>query len=266
MKNSKNNNIVQLLFIVAIICILLCIPLGILIGKNMYRNKDSGNIIYSNSAEVKQTIDNTTVNNQGINSNLLEKAETITEELSKHSISGNRLTWNLYKNNTLSNDEKTYIILHMLHYNGAFQDATFEEQGQCIFGYIEKSKVYDEFKNWFNGSASNIDIFPYQYKDNKFYFEGCGGFEASDYVVVYNYDYEQTNNYFYVYQAVGAVEFNGEISPLYNDVFMTKQMGNVTATTNVIIDESNYNDFSKYKLTFEISDDNLIFNSIIKIA
>ncbi|MBR4230731.1 MAG: hypothetical protein IKR74_01065 [Bacilli bacterium] len=272
MKKSSRYGIAALV-IVAIICVMFCMPLGILIGKSIYDKPD--NTQANNTIDVNNgnTTSNTTIDNNGdeeiivddntILSQLKERVELLDDG------SYNGYTWDLYKNTGLSNENKTFITLKTLSKD--FTKLTdSESEEKCLNGYIEKSVVEKKFMTLFEGNVVGINGFPYTYENGLYYEGGCGGYTSHEEVISYNYKYTHIGDSYFVYQSIGVAD------PLYEPpakVYLDINMEKVSSITyssyeekDSLINESNYNLFSQYKLEFELKNGNLIFKEITKIA
>ena len=84
-----------------------------------------------------------------------------------------------------------------------------------------------------------------------------------DTIIYYNQKYTYKDNEYYIYQNDGIKTFlDGNV---YGDINYRNYLMKVNESDNNIINESNYNKFSEYKLTFSLENNNLIFKSIDKL-
>ena len=255
-KNSK-----KVAFVVALICVVLCIPIGILIGKIMYdkpaeiNNNGINNTVESSNQEGEEK--------EVKDANLISKLNDFTKHLSNFSIPGH--TVKLYKNLKLTDEEKTYFALAKLDDN--WIDLTEAEKNtdkhQCHNGYVTYETASNMFDKMFEGTISKeIAMLPYSYEDNRYYTGGCGGFLASDLVKVSNYKYIVEDDVYYVYQYAGLLSIEGQ---LYADVEKTKILEGKTATSDEEITSDVYELFTKYRLSFKLENNNFIFQNIEKL-
>ncbi|MBQ6841474.1 MAG: hypothetical protein IJO63_05115 [Bacilli bacterium] len=252
----------KLTFVVALICVVLCIPIGILIGKIIYDKPEN-----TNNTGINNTVENPSgdaAENELKDANLISKLEEFTNLLGGSYISGQ--TFNLYENLKLTDDEKTYFVLASLKDN--WVDLTEEEknndENMCRNGYVTYETASSMYNKMFEGTISkNINMFPYVFENNRFYTGGCGGFTATDIIALYNYKYTLEDNIYYVYQYVGLLDF--EDNQLYADVEKTKKLDGKTAENAESITSGVYELFTKYRLSFKLVNDNFIFQGIEKI-
>ena len=255
-KNSK-----KLIFIVALVCVVLCIPIGILIGKFVYDKP-----VEPNNNEINNKLENPNEgNDEGIvkDVNLISKLEDFTKHLSDFSIPGQ--TVKLYKNFKLTDIEKTYFALANIKNN--WMDLTEAEKNMdkhlCHNGYVTYETANNMFNRMFEGTISkDLAMLPYSFEEWRYYTGGCGGFLAADLVKAFNYNYTLENDIYYVYQYVGLLTVEGQ---LYADVEKTKILEGKTASSDETIASDVYELFTKYRLAFKLVNDNFIFHGIEKI-
>lgn len=286
MEEKKNNKSV-LIAVVVIICILAFIPLGIFIGVMMVgRNTvNTANSIIDNAIsninDISNQIDNmiiddptsTSSETKVENSTILNQLKERSKVLSNGAYQG--YSWKLYQNLALGDDSKTFITLKTLDSENRFTDLTVEQRNQegydCLNSYISKEEVEKKFYTMFEGSLSTDIGFPYSYKNNKYYFGGCGGYTVSYDIIAYNYKYTHIGDKYYIYQSVGVTEplVCDDCGKVYLDIDKTKPSDiryDSYEETDSIITQDNYSKFSQYKLEFELKNGNLIFKGISKIV
>lgn len=143
---------------------------------------------------------------------------------------------------------------------------------------IDASKVKELYKNMYDEELTNYDgisLYPSTYFDaetNKILVDYGN---KDDYRNIVNsieryvYSVKEDNNYVYGYVAVGLRKQNSNNCTYYYDIEGKKKYIDVpcdaqTLTSN--INKENYNDFSKYKITFSKKNGNYIFSSIEKLG
>ena len=168
MENEKTSSNVKGIFITAIICILLCIPLGIFIGNKLFNKSDNTSQNTENLPEKQDEVKEDkegNVEKKVTDQTIIDKLESITYEMSTLNLQG--ISWNLYRNLSLTNADKTYIILSKIPNSDFIQLSGEEYEERCEKSYISADTIQKEFSKWFEGTIGKIDSFPFSYRNGK---------------------------------------------------------------------------------------------------
>ena len=161
-------------------------------------------------------------------------------------------------NGQLSDADK--LDLAILNYRDDNQTAS-SASAQVIEEYYGKMFDPATIKHQSNTSSSAcVGKYTYSAANQTYTFDswGCGGtLLPSD--VAYIYDATTLGDKAYVYLAAGSYDFkenNGiPACAYYNDIYSRGTKLGTCDSSGFSIDESNYNDFTKYRFTFEKSAD-----------
>lgn len=150
--------------------------------------------------------------------------------------------------------------------------------GENKYYMIDVSKVKELYKNMYDEeltSYEGISLYPRTYFDAETIKILVDYGNEDDYKNIigsierYVYSVKEDNNYVYGYVAAGLKKQDSNNCTYYYDIEGKKRYIEVpcdaqTLTSN--INKDNYNDFSKYKITFSKKNGNYIFSSIEKLG
>ena len=146
-------------------------------------------------------------------------------------------------------------------------------------GYIDANLIKEKSLYYFNKDFSNIYSAPNNdkgnsdiwlsaiRKDNKYLLSTPGASSLSEYVYTYNYKYERNNKQAFVYTSVAIAILNEEGYTLFKDFDGREEVKVLTEdeVNTFTITNDDYNNYIKFKYTFDLIDGNYYFNKIEKI-
>ena len=270
--------------LIAIIVVLILVITGLLVyiayDKGVIFSKEETKEVEKKSEEKGKTKEEENVEveieDQIIIDSLAEKMEYLNNIDFAY---GKNITTLYEKNHTkasLSEGQKIGSILSTFELQGKFSDisdAAFKELYPTYYGTFEPNeymeikldtfleeyyKVYGT-KEILNYNASFTDPeFMYSEKYSGYFAYKVTGRTSGEQLLTYNYKYTKDNNKAYVYVALAMDSHAADLTrKLYTDYEKTKVYDKV-ASEDVYkfeIDSTNYDDFSKYKVTFAKNDD-----------
>lgn len=160
-------------------------------------------------------------------------------------------------------EEEKYTLLDSSKY------PNIEQNPDGTTNIIEENVVKELYKNTF-GTDLNVNTpFPETIKESFYYNDeykvyvingGFGG-ACSEGTKTYDYDYKEDNNNIYVYTSVAF--YKGCPQEIFKDIEFKEQYS--TTEESFDLNEKNYNEFYKYKITYKKNNNNYIFEKIEKI-
>ncbi len=137
---------------------------------------------------------------------------------------------------------------------------TILQDNMTTFYTIDGSVISNLYQSLYASNITEYDnnvVCPkYLYKpdENKYLVITTCGNAGEDYLNTYNYKYTKDNSHAYVYVSIAVTDANGSI---YADYEKTKVMPN---DNNFILNADNYQDFTKYKITFNYNENTKDYN------
>lgn len=126
------------------------------------------------------------------------------------------------------------------------------------FTVYEAAKINETYQELFGTDANHKDIencpqYLYDSKSQVYYYSSACGGTGRPNNIGYIYRYTQKGDEAYAYFVLGTMDVSGDI---YTDLYMKEQETPIPtkyekSLTNYTIDETNYTDFTKYKMTFK---------------
>lgn len=140
---------------------------------------------------------------------------------------------------------------------------------QSVFKIYEASKINETYQELFGKGATHKEVkekcpsYLYNPQENVYYsWNECGGIGYPG-IIGYIYNYTTKNNVVYAYFAIGSIQYdmNENKTITYLD-FKTSDnqvaVYNQTLTNNQI-NQDNYHDFTKYKMTFKKNNEGIYY-------
>ena len=192
----------------------------------------------------------------------------------------------LYSSSSYENLKEEYKILTALNLNSEkfrnlteedlkkFQTSSYYEMYKDYYDTItvyEEEEIANTYDDLFgevinNKSIENCPLYNYD-NVNKVYYRSseCGG-TGMPTVIGYIYNYSEEDNNIYIDLVLGTIDIENNV---YTDIYVNNENSTATKYTKTLvsntIDENNYQDFIKYKMTFKKEDNRYYFSKFEKI-
>lgn len=270
MKEETNKS--KIIFIMALVCIALCIPIGVLLGRTLLGKNDKTN----------NNVVNNTQNIIDKNSNDYKEAEKALNSFEKNfSISYKNLYNGNYNIKNISNEDKLKSVIKLMENDGLIKSSC--ENDRDIISYdklneylnsfnlkvlnIESNEKYNEdkikglTKQYANSKVYTLDsYYNIEFKDNGLDISGpcdaLGGIFSDNRIINTSKD----NNNLIVYAKV----YFSRTGFIYKDYAGKDVIYEATIENNFIVDD-NLDKFYTYKYTFKIDNGSYTFVSLEKI-
>ena len=267
---EKETNKSKIIFITALVCIALCIPIGVLLGRTLLGKNDKTN--------------NNVVNKQNIidkNSNEYKDAEKVLNSFeNEFKISYKNLYNGNYNIKNISDEDKLKSVIKFMENDGLIKSScekdrdviTYDKLNEYLNSFnskvlnIESNEKYNEdiIKNLTKKYGSEVYSLDYYYniefKNNGLDISGpcteTDKIKASDRII----KVEKENNNYIVYAKI----FFNNANFIYKDYAGKDVIYEATIDNNFIVDD-NLDKFDTYKYTFKIDNGNYSFVSLEKI-
>ena len=269
---EKETNKSKIIFITAIICIALCIPIGIILGRTLLGKNESNKT------------NNNVVNKQNIidkNSDEYKEAEKVLNSFEKKfKISYKNLYNGNYNIKNISDEDKLKSVIKFMENDGLIKSScennrdviTYDKLNEYLNSFnskvlnIESNEKYNEdiIKSLTKKYGSEVYSLDYYYniefKNNGLDISGpcteTDKIKASDRII----KVEKENNNYIVYAKI----FFNNANFIYKDYAGKDVIYQATIENNFIVDD-NLDKFDTYKYTFKIDNGNYSFVSLEKI-
>lgn len=267
---EKETNKSKIIFITALVCIALCIPIGVLLGRTLLGKNDKTN--------------NNVVNKQNIidkNSNEYKDAEKVLNSFeNEFKISYKNLYNGNYNIKNISDEDKLKSVIKFMENDGLIKSScekdrdviTYDKLNEYLNSFnskvlnIESNEKYNEdiIKSLTKKYGSEVYSLDYYYniefKNNGLDISGpcteTDKIKASDRII----KVEKENNNYIVYAKI----FFNNANFIYKDYAGKDVIYEATIDNNFIVDD-NLDKFDTYKYTFKIDNGNYSFVSLEKI-
>ncbi len=267
---EKETNKSKIIFITALVCIALCIPIGVLLGRTLLGKNDKTN--------------NNVVNKQNIidkNSNEYKDAEKVLNSFeNEFKISYKNLYNGNYNIKNISDEDKLKSVIKFMENDGLIKSScekdrdviTYDKLNEYLNSFnskvlnIESNEKYNEdiIKSLTKKYGSEVYSLDYYYniefKNNGLDISGpcteTDKIKASDRII----KVEKENNNYIVYAKI----FFNNANFIYKDYAGKDVIYEATIENNFIVDD-NLDKFDTYKYTFKIDNGNYSFVSLEKI-
>lgn len=268
MKEETNKS--KIIFITALVCIALCIPIGVLLGRTLLGKNDKTN--------------NNAVNKQNIidkNSNEYKEAEKVLNSFEKEfKISYKNLYNGNYNIKNISDEDKLKSVIKFMENDGLIKSScekdrdiiTYDKLNEYLNSFnskvlnIESNEKYNEdkikglIKQYTNNEVISLDYYSITLKNNGLDISmpctETDKIKASDRII----KVEKENNNYIVYAKI----FFNNANFIYKDYAGKNVIYEATIENNFIVD-NNLDKFDTYKYTFKIDNGNYSFVSLEKI-
>lgn len=268
MKEETNKS--KIIFITALVCIALCIPIGIILGRTLLGKNDKTN--------------NNVVNKQNIidkNSNEYKEAEKVLKFFEKEfKISYKNLYNGNYNIKNISDEDKLKSVIKLMENDGLIKSScendrdviTYDKFNEYLNSFnskvlnIESNEKYNEdiIKSLTKKYGSEVYSLDYYYNiefknnglDISMPCTETDKIKASDRII----KVEKENNNYIVYAKI----FFNNANFIYKDYAGKDVIYEATIENNFIVDD-NLDKFDTYKYTFKIDNGNYSFVSLEKI-
>ena len=268
MKEETNKS--KIIFITALVCIALCIPIGIILGRTLLGKNDKTN--------------NNVVNKQNIidkNSNEYKEAEKVLKSFEKEfKISYKNLYNGNYNIKNISDEDKLKSVIKLMENDGLIKSScekdrdiiTYDKLNEYLNNFnskvlnIESNEKYIEdiikslTKKYGSGVYSLDYYYNIEFKNNGLDISGpcdaLGGIFSDNRIINTSKD----NNNLIVYTKV----YFSKPGFIYKDYAGKDVIYEATIENNFIVDD-NLDKFDTYKYTFKIDNGNYSFVSLEKI-
>ena len=267
---EKETNKSKIIFITALVCIALCIPIGVLLGRTLLGKNDKTN--------------NNVVNNQNIidkNSNEYKDAEKVLNSFeNEFKISYKNLYNGNYNIKNISDEDKLKSVIKLMENDSLIKSSC--EKDRDVIAYdklneylnsfnskvlnIESNEKYNEdkikglTKQYTNNEVISLDYYSITLKNNGLDISmpciETDKIKASDRII----KVEKENNNYIVYAKI----FFNNANFIYKDYAGKDVIYEATIENNFIVDD-NLDKFDTYKYTFKIDNGNYSFVSLEKI-
>ena len=267
---EKETNKSKIIFITALVCIALCIPIGIILGRTLLGKNDKTN--------------NNVVNKQNIidkNSNEYKEAEKVLKSFEKEfKISYKNLYNGNYNIKNISDEDKLKSVIKIMENDGLIKSSC--ENDRDIITYDK----FNEYLNSFNSKVLNIESNEKYNEDIIKSLTKKYGSEVYSLDYYYNIEFknngldismpctetdkikasdriikvEKENNNYIVYAKI----FFNNANFIYKDYAGKDVIYEATIENNFIVDD-NLDEFDTYKYTFKMDNGNYSFVSLEKI-
>ena len=267
---EKETNKSKIIFITALVCIALCIPIGVLLGRTLLGKNDKTN--------------NNVVNKQNIidkNSNEYKEAEKVLKFFEKEfKISYKNLYNGNYNIKNISDEDKLKSVIKLMENDGLIKGScendrdviTYDKFNEYLNSFnskvlnIESNEKYNEdiIKSLTKKYGSEVYSLDYYYNiefknnglDISMPCTETDKIKASDRII----KVEKENNNYIVYAKI----FFNNANFIYKDYAGKDVIYEATIENNFIVDD-NLDEFDTYKYTFKIDNENYTFVSLEKI-
>lgn len=268
MKEETNKS--KIIFITALVCIALCIPIGVLLGRTLLGKNDKTN--------------NNAVNKQNIidkNSNEYKDAEKVLNSFEKEfKISYKNLYNGNYNIKNISDEDKLKSVIKLMENEGLIKSScekdrdviTYDKLNEYLNSFnskvlnIEANEKYNEdkikglTKQYTNNEVVSLDYYSVTLKNNGLDISmpctETDKIKASDRII----KVEKENNNYIIYAKI----FFNNANFIYKDYAGKDVIYEATIENNFIVDD-NLDKFDTYKYTFKIDNGNYTFVSLEKI-
>lgn len=269
---EKETNKSKIIFITALVCIVLCIPIGIILGRTLLGKNESNKT------------NNNVVNKQNIidkNSDEYKEAEKVLNSFEKKfKISYKNLYNGNYNIKNISDEDKLKSVIKFMENDGLIKSSCENDRDVITYDKL------NEYLNSFNSKVLNIES---NEKYNEDIIKGLTKkYDGEVYSLDYYYNIEFKNNGLDI---SGPCDTLGGIYPDYRIINTSKDNNNLivyakvyfsstgfiykdyagkdviyeaTIENNFIVDD-NLDKFDTYKYTFKIDNGNYTFVSLEKI-
>ena len=269
---EKETNKSKIIFITALVCILLCIPIGVLLGRTLLGKNESNKT------------NNNVVNKQNIidkNSNEYKEAEKVLNSFEKEfKISYKNLYNGNYNIKNISDEDKLKSVIKFMENDGLIKSScennrdiiTYDKLNEYLNSFnskvlnIESNEKYNEdiIKSLTKKYGSEVYSLDYYYNiefknnglDISMPCTETDKIKASDKII----KVEKENNNYIVYAKI----FFNNANFIYKDYAGKDVIYEATIENNFIVDD-NLDKFDTYKYTFKIDSGNYTFVSLEKI-
>ena len=267
---EKETNKSKIIFITALVCIALCIPIGVLLGRTLLGKNDKTN--------------NNVVNKQNIidkNSNEYKEAEKVLKFFEKEfKISYKNLYNGNYNIKNISDEDKLKSVIKLMENDGLIKGScendrdviTYDKFNEYLNSFnskvlnIESNEKYNEdiIKSLTKKYGSEVYSLDYYYNiefknnglDISMPCTETDKIKASDRII----KVEKENNNYIVYAKI----FFNNANFIYKDYAGKDVIYEATIENNFIVDD-NLDEFDTYKYTFKMDNGNYSFVSLEKI-
>ena len=267
---EKETNKSKIIFITALVCIALCISIGVLLGRTLLGKNDKTN--------------NNVVNKQNIidkNSNEYKEAEKVLKSFEKEfKISYKNLYNGNYNIKNISDEDKLKSVIKLMENDGLIKSScendrdviTYDKFNEYLNSFnskvlnIESNEKYNEdiIKSLTKKYGSEVYSLDYYYNiefknnglDISMPCTETDKIKASDRII----KVEKENNNYIVYAKI----FFNNANFIYKDYAGKNVIYEATIENNFIVDD-NLDKFDTYKYTFKIDNGNYSFVSLEKI-
>lgn len=269
---EKETNKSKIIFITALVCIALCIPIGVLLGRTLLGKNESNKT------------NNNVVNKQNIidkNSNEYKDAEKVLNSFENEFKISYKILYNgNYNIKNISDEDKLKSVIKLMENDGLIKGScekdrdviTYDKLNEYLNSFnskvlnIESNEKYNEdiIKSLTKKYGSEVYSLDYYYniefKNNGLDISGpcteTDKIKASDRII----KVEKENNNYIVY---AKIYFNNA-NFIYKDYAGKDVIYQATIENNFIVDD-NLDKFDTYKYTFKIDNGNYSFVSLEKI-
>ena len=267
-KETKKGKII---FTTALVCIALCIPIGIILGRTLLGKNDKTN----------NNVVNNTQNIIDKNSNEYKEAEKVLNSFEKEfKISYKNLYNGNYNIKNISDEDKLKSVIKSMENDGLIKSScekdrdviTYDKLNEYLNSFnskvlnIESNEKYNEdkikglTKQYTNNEVISLDYYSITLKNNGLDISmpctETDKIKASDRII----KVEKENNNYIVYAKI----FFNNANFIYKDYAGKNVIYEATIENNFIVDD-NLDKFDTYKYTFKIDNGNYSFVSLEKI-
>ena len=267
-KETKKGKII---FTTALVCIALCIPIGIILGRTLLGKNDKTN----------NNVVNNTQNIIDKNSNEYKEAEKVLNSFEKEfKISYKNLYNGNYNIKNISDEDKLKSVINFMENDGLIKSScendreiiTYDKLNEYLNSFnskvlnIESNEKYNEdkikrlTKQYTNNEVISLDYYSITLKNNGLDISmpctETDKIKASDRII----KVEKENNNYIVYAKI----FFNNANFIYKDYAGKNVIYEATIENNFIVDD-NLDKFDTYKYTFKIDNGNYTFVSLEKI-
>ena len=267
-KETKKGKII---FTTALVCIALCIPIGIILGRTLLGKNDKTN----------NNVVNNTQNIIDKNSNEYKEAEKVLNSFEKEfKISYKNLYNGNYNIKNISDEDKLKSVIKFIENDGLIKSScennrdiiTYDKLNEYLNSFnskvlnIESNEKYNEdkikglTKQYTNNEVISLDYYSITLKNNGLDISmpctETDKIKASDRII----KVEKENNNYIVYAKI----FFNNANFIYKDYAGKNVIYEATIENNFIVDD-NLDKFDTYKYTFKIDNGNYTFVSLEKI-
>lgn len=267
-KETKKGKII---FTTALVCIALCIPIGIILGRTLLGKNDKTN----------NNVVNNTQNIIDKNSNDYKEAEKVLNFFEKEfKISYKNLYNGNYNIKNISDEDKLKSVIKLMENDGLIKSScekdrdiiTYDKLNKYLNSFnskvlnIESNEKYNEdkikglTKQYTNNEVILLDYYSITLKNNGLDISmpctETDKIKASDRII----KVEKENNNYIIYAKI----FFNNANFIYKDYAGKDVIYEATIENNFIVDD-NLDKFDTYKYTFKIDNGNYSFVSLEKI-